>query len=59
MLTTTGGWTDVELAVWDGLHWWPLVELCSTTEVVYPQGLDERITAILDHSWDGTTPVTE
>jgi 8-oxo-dGTP pyrophosphatase MutT (NUDIX family) len=53
------GWTDVELMAWDGLHWWPLAELLSTTEVVYPPGLGERISAILDRGWDGTTPMTE
>ena len=59
VLTTTDGWTDVELMAWDGLHWWPLTELLSTTEVVYPPGLGERISAILDRGWDGTTPMTE
>jgi 8-oxo-dGTP pyrophosphatase MutT (NUDIX family) len=57
--TTTAGWTDVELAAWDGLHWWPLAELRSTTELVYPPGLGERIISILDHGWDGTTPMTD
>jgi 8-oxo-dGTP pyrophosphatase MutT (NUDIX family) len=57
--TTTGGWTDLELATWDGLHWWPLAELLGTTEVVYPPGLGERISSILDHGWDGTTPKTD
>jgi 8-oxo-dGTP pyrophosphatase MutT (NUDIX family) len=57
--TTTAGWTDIELMAWDGLHWWPLAELLSTSEVVYPPGLGKRISAILDHGWDGKTPMTD
>ena len=56
---TTDGWTDVEVAAWDGLHWWPLVDLSTTAEVVYPPGLGDRITSVLDQGWDGTTPLTD
>lgn len=57
--TTTDGWTDVEVAAWDGLQWWPLAELCDTTDVVYPPRLGERVRYVLDHGWDGVTPMTE
>ena len=57
--TTTDRWTEVEVAAWEGLHWWPLAELCGTTELVYPPGLGERVRSVLDHGWDGATPMTD
>lgn len=54
---TTAGWTDLERAAMDGMHWWPLGELQRTDETVYPPDLGDRVAAVLDHGWDSSTPM--
>jgi 8-oxo-dGTP pyrophosphatase MutT (NUDIX family) len=56
---SSDGWTDLELASMDGTRWWPLDELRSTDETVYPPDLGERVASVLEHGWDGSTPMTE
>lgn len=56
---STGGWTDVETAVMETLTWWPLDELRQTDATIYPPDLGDRVAALVDHGWDGTTPMCE
>lgn len=56
---STDGWTDVELAAMDTVAWWPLYDLRRTDATIYPPDLGDRIAAILDSGWDGTTPMCE
>ena len=41
------GWTDVEKATIVGHRWWTLEELRHTSEVVFPEDLADRLTALL------------
>ncbi|HEX6198179.1 MAG TPA: NUDIX domain-containing protein [Jiangellaceae bacterium] len=56
---STDGWTDVELVAMDTVAWWPLDELRRTDATIYPPNLGERVATILDHGWDGMTPMCE
>ena len=41
------GWTDVEKATIVGHRWWTIDELRHTTEVVFPEDLADRLSALL------------
>lgn len=56
---STDGWTDVERAAMDSVAWWPVDELRRTEATVYPPDLGDRIVAVLENGWDGTTPMCE
>lgn len=56
---STDGWTDVERAAMDTVTWWPVDELRRTDATIYPPDLGDRVAAILDNGWDGTTPMCE
>ncbi|MGH8826890.1 MAG: NUDIX hydrolase [Jiangellaceae bacterium] len=53
--TTTSGWTEVERASVDALRWWPLEQLATTSETVYPAQLAGIVRDVLEHGWDGVT----
>ena len=44
---TDAGWSDIEQRSVLGHRWWSAAELAATTERVYPEGLAERLRAIL------------
>jgi len=41
------GWTDIEKATIVGHRWWTIDELRHTTEVVFPEDLADRLSALL------------
>ncbi len=41
------GWTDVEKATITGHRWWTLGDLRQTTDAVFPDGLAQRLEALL------------
>lgn len=46
------GWTSIERQFMDDARWWPLPELAAVTEDVFPVGLVELVSGLLD-GWDG------
>lgn len=59
VVVSTEGWTDVEVIAMDTVEWWPLDELRRTDATIYPPDLGDRVATVLDHGWDGTTPMCE
>ena len=59
VVVNTDGWTDVEVVAMDTVEWWPLDELRRTNATIYPPDLGDRVATVLDHGWDGTTPMCE
>jgi 8-oxo-dGTP pyrophosphatase MutT (NUDIX family) len=45
---TNAGWTDIEQRSVLEHRWWSAAELAATDEMIYPEGLVERLAAILD-----------
>jgi len=45
------GWVDLEVRVQRGLRWWPLAELRTTSETVYPVGLPELVDEAIRSGW--------
>lgn len=47
----TSGWEETEVRAQRGLRWWPLAELRTTTETVYPVDLAELVDEAIRSGW--------
>ena len=45
---STSAWTDVEVATIKQSRWWPIDELHTTTETIFPENLADQLNRLLD-----------